>query len=348
MKIAVYAIAKNEEQFVDRFMESCEDADFVLIGDTGSTDNTATRAFEAGAFVRNININPFRFDDARNATLALLPSDIDFCISLDLDEVLQPGWRAEVERLCTTGVNRLRYKFDWGDGVVFTAEKCHARRGYRWRHPCHETVVPYGIQEQAVVTDKLLIVHKPDPTKPRSQYLSLLKMGVEEDPNDPSHAFYYSRELYFHGEWRAAIQECLRYLALPNAVSPNERCYALRVCVWCYTALRELMTARMWAEGITKQYPTQREAWYSLATVNYHQKDWKNCLIACTNGLAITQRSNLYTDDPIAWSHGLYDLMSISYFNLGHKELAQKYAAEAVSHSPDDPRLRRNLELMSA
>ena len=40
MKIAVYAISKNEEQFVKRFCESAKDADLILIADTGSTDNT--------------------------------------------------------------------------------------------------------------------------------------------------------------------------------------------------------------------------------------------------------------------------------------------------------------------
>ena len=44
MKIAVYAISKNEEQFVKRFCESAKDADLILIPDTGSTDNTVIEA----------------------------------------------------------------------------------------------------------------------------------------------------------------------------------------------------------------------------------------------------------------------------------------------------------------
>ncbi len=40
MKIAVYAISKNEEQFVQRFCDSAQDADLILIADTGSTDKT--------------------------------------------------------------------------------------------------------------------------------------------------------------------------------------------------------------------------------------------------------------------------------------------------------------------
>ena len=77
MKIAVYAISKNEEQFVKRFCESAKDADMVLIADTGSTDNTAQVAKECGAVVHDICISPWRFDKARDTALALIPRDYD-------------------------------------------------------------------------------------------------------------------------------------------------------------------------------------------------------------------------------------------------------------------------------
>ena len=40
MKIVVYAICKNEESFVDRWMDSMAEADQVVVLDTGSTDGT--------------------------------------------------------------------------------------------------------------------------------------------------------------------------------------------------------------------------------------------------------------------------------------------------------------------
>jgi len=98
MKICVYAISKNEQQFVQRFCESAKDADLILIADTGSTDDTAEEArrwkqnsidARANLMVHDICITPWRFDLARNAALALIPRDIDVCISLDLDEVME-------------------------------------------------------------------------------------------------------------------------------------------------------------------------------------------------------------------------------------------------------------------
>ena len=93
----VYAISKNEEQFVRRFCKSAQDADYILVADTGSSDGTSTLARECGAIVHDIFISPWRFDLARNSALALIPRSVDICISLDLDEVLEPGWKEKIE-----------------------------------------------------------------------------------------------------------------------------------------------------------------------------------------------------------------------------------------------------------
>ena len=64
-KICVYAISKNEEKFVDRWMDSVSDADEIVVLDTGSTDNTVEKLKERGATVYKEEIVPWRFDDAR-------------------------------------------------------------------------------------------------------------------------------------------------------------------------------------------------------------------------------------------------------------------------------------------
>ena len=39
-KIAIYAIARDEEKFVKRWYESIKDADVIVVLDTGSRDET--------------------------------------------------------------------------------------------------------------------------------------------------------------------------------------------------------------------------------------------------------------------------------------------------------------------
>jgi glycosyltransferase involved in cell wall biosynthesis len=50
MKIAIYTIALNESQFVESWYNSAKEADYLLIADTGSTDETVEKAFQVGRF----------------------------------------------------------------------------------------------------------------------------------------------------------------------------------------------------------------------------------------------------------------------------------------------------------
>lgn len=57
-KICVYAICKNEEQFVDRWMDSVNEADMVVVTDTGSTDQSVEKLRLRGAVVYSETIDP--------------------------------------------------------------------------------------------------------------------------------------------------------------------------------------------------------------------------------------------------------------------------------------------------
>lgn len=344
MKIAVYAISKNEEQFVERFCNSAKDADLILIADTGSTDNTVQKARDNGAKVHEICITPWRFDKARDAALALIPGDFDVCISLDLDEVMEPGWREEIERVWTNNTTRLRYKFDWGMGIAFYYEKIHHRKGYGWHHPCHEyPVADPRTNEVWAYTDMLLVSHHPDPTKSRGQYLDLLKVAVTEDKECPRNAFYYARELSFHGNWAEAINELERYLALPGATWANERCYAMRVMGKCYDELKDSEKALKWYRLACAEAPGTREPWVDLAMACYRREMWAESYAAAKSALAITQRELVYTCDPEVWGYKPHDLLAISAWKLGLKEEACQQGQIAVKLSPDDARLMQNL-----
>jgi hypothetical protein len=348
MKIAVYAIALDEAQFAARFCESAKAADLIFVADTGSTDDTVALLRSAGATVSSIAIKPWRFDDARNATLALLPTDIDVCVSLDLDEVLQPGWREEIERVWTPTTTRMRYGFDWGCGIAFQYEKIHARHGYRWFGPAHEYPVPDRITEVWADTDKLLVVHQPDPNKSRGQYLDLLRVSIEENPQEPRNAFYYARELSFRSMWPEAIAQSRRYLALPRATWPNERCYALRVIGRAHTAMNQWDQALKAFRDAASEAPHTREPWYELALCCYRTARWAESLGAALTCLSIENREKLYTVDPIVWTAAPHDLASIAAYNLGQYSLALDQARKAVALAPDDLRLRQNLAFCEA
>lgn len=347
LKIAVYAISKNEEEFVKRFCESAKNADLILIADTGSTDNTVQIAKDNGAVVHDICIIPWRFDKARDTALALIPRDFDVCISLDLDEIMEPGWREEIERVWMDNTTRLRYKFDWGCGISFFYEKIHHRHGYHWHHPVHEYPRPDGrIQEIYAHTDMLLVSHHPDNTKSRGQYMPLLELAIKEDPRCPRNAFYHARELTFYQRWDEAIMYLNKYLEMPEATWQNERCYAMRLLGKSYENLNNYDEAEKWYRLAAAEAPNTREPWVELAMLSYMRHDWTQCYFAACKALEIKDKALVYTMDPSVWTEKPHDLASIGAWHLGLKESALYHIDEALKFAPNDTRLLSNKQLI--
>ena len=56
MYVVVYAICKNESQFVERWMNSMSEADKIVVLDTGSSDDTVNRLPSKGAYVSKLQI----------------------------------------------------------------------------------------------------------------------------------------------------------------------------------------------------------------------------------------------------------------------------------------------------
>jgi hypothetical protein len=351
LKIAVYAISKNEEQFVERFLESAKEADLIMIGDTGSTDDTIkktvemmNRGFKISCF--KMSVSPWRFDIARNTVLALIPDDMDVCVSLDMDEVLQPGWREEIEKAWVPGTTRLQYLFNWGGPAEFIYDKIHARKGYRWVNPCHEFPTPYGIEEKYARLEKLLVVHLPDPTKSRGQYLPMLEMSVQEDPHDPRNGFYYARELSFVSDWSGSIKECDRYLALPKATWAGERAYAHRTKGRCYVELHDLANAEKSYHAAAAETPTSREPWCELAHIMYLQARWPECYAYAMRTLSITNKEKVYTVDHDVWGFKPYLYACLGAWNIGLRDEALALGHAALAEEPANELLRKNVEVM--
>lgn len=346
MKVAVYSIALNEQHFVRRWYESAKEADYILIADTGSTDETKAIAEDLGIKVVEISIKPWRFDDARNASLAVIPNDIDYCIALDMDEVLVPGWRQELETIANTNITRPRYQYTWNwnpdgsPGLQYGGDKIHSRHGYRWKHPVHEVLVSDRLQEvQGWV--KLQIHHYADNTKPRSQYLPLLAQSVVEDPMDDRNAFYYARELFFYGQFDAAREEFKRHLSLPRAVWKPERAASMR---YIAKMAENFMEAEEWFKKAVEEAPDRREAYVDLAKLYYENNRWFDCIEVAEAALDIKEKPLEYLCEEFAWGSAPYDYAAIAAHNLGLSDKAREYGQKAVELNPTDERLQRNLD----
>jgi tetratricopeptide (TPR) repeat protein len=345
MKIAVYTIAKNEEQFVERWAESAKDADYRFILDTGSTDNTVALATSLGIEVLSASINPWRFDDARNVSLAMLPADIDFCIALDMDEILVSGWRKHLEKV-KPETTRPRYQYTWswnGDkpGLQYGADKIHRRQGYRWKHPVHEVIVTDRIQEVQEWIG-LEIHHHPDNTKSRGQYFPLLELAVSEDPFDDRNQYYLAREYFLNHMYDKAASMFKKHVANTRATWGPEKAASYRYLAKCEPELAE-----QYLLSAIQEAPGRREALVELGLHYYNNQMWKQSLGPLKKAIEIKEKPLDYLCEEFAWGDMPYDLLAVAFWNLGIYKEAFEYGKIAVDINPSNERLVNNLALYS-
>lgn len=350
-KISVYAISKNEEKFVDRWMDSVSEADEIIVLDTGSTDNTVKKLKQRGAKVSVKKIEPWRFDVARNYSLDLVSEDTDICVCIDLDEVFEKGWREKLENIWNENIDRVRYNYNWSfdeygnPAVNFYIDKIHSRNGYKWTHPVHEVLTFDGDNEKFITTDDITVNHYPDSTKSRSSYLPLLELSVKEDPDNDRNMHYLGREYMFYGKWNESIDTLIKHLKLPNAVWKDERCASMRFIARCYSNLKRYDEARMWLDKAIKEAPYLRDPYVERAILEYQLENWDEVEKYCLDALKITSHPKTYINEVFSFDHTVYDLLSLSYYFRGNNKLALEYIEKALEISPNDQRLKKNKEI---
>jgi hypothetical protein len=293
MSLCVYAIFRDEVDRVPDWVATTADADHRIVLDTGSLDGTPEALAALGVDVRFAWLDPFRFDDARNMALALVPPTIDWCLRLDADERLGNGWREAFELVVNPKVPRYRYVVvNHGEGWgVHTRNDLHARSGFHWRYPTHETLEGPNTY---VDVPGLLVHHLPSGRRVHhDRNLRVLADAAAREPHDHRMAFYYARELWYTGQYGLCRGELSRFLDLPGGWPP-ERAEAYRILA----AIDDYPERWLWkAVG---ECPQRREPWVDLARHAVRNGDWTAAGIM----LAMADRctdTTIYTTSQEAW-----------------------------------------------
>lgn len=347
-KIVVYAICKNEEKFVKRWVESMREADEIYVLDTGSTDNSVKLLKELGVNVTQEIIKPWRFDIARNKSLDLIPNDVDICVCTDIDEVFKKGWRKILEKEWKENTTRLRYDYNWKldkngkPEINFYIEKIHSRKNYKWTHPVHEVLTYQGEQEVTITTDNITVNHYPDDTKSRSSYLPLLELSIKENPTDDRNMHYLGREYMYYGKYKKAIATLKKHLKLETATWKDERCASMRFIARCYKNLNDLKKAKYWANKAIKEATHLRDPFVECALIDYLQSNWNDVIYNCTRALDIKKNQKTYINESFCYDHTIYDLLSIAFYQKELYTLSLAAVNEALKITPNDQRMKNN------
>jgi hypothetical protein len=343
MKIAVYALAKNEEQHAAAWAASCKDADYCVVTDTGSTDKTPDILRAAGVAVHTGNVMPWRWDEAHNLSLHHVPSDADVCVRLDLDERFKPGWREAIEKAWKPGMTKLRYMYTWSmtsDGKPlrkFPSDRVHARTGMRWTGATHEGLVKWDGQEMFGWSDELEILHHRDAGKKHSTDFVLLQAAVKEMPHDARMHWYLARQMDYENH-ADTVTTFTKYLDMPGG-SPAERAYACRVL-----ARRIPDKAEYWLQRSIQEEPNAPDGYFALAKRAHANKDHLTAYFYAKHAVDRINVSMTHASDNEAFGHLSADIAGVNAYLLGLDKEALKYTKLAFARNPGDLRLKSNIE----
>jgi glycosyltransferase involved in cell wall biosynthesis len=274
MKTAIYTISKNEEHNVLKFMQAAEGAK-VYVLDTGSTDNTVDLLKSKGAFVEQKEINPWRFDAARNSALNMIPSDIDVCVSLDMDEQIESGWQAKLKNEWKGNIGNYRYIAEWKDiektipSIISPRTRIHNRHGFVWHRKIHEVIKPID-ESSAVMCDTSILVKHYQDGKQRN-YCNALDELIQDNPKDFDARLQRAGELLQKKEYKKALEDYFFYvqnLLIDNhEVIRHRKSLAWISIAYCLHNLGDNNSASRAFLFAVAEDPSCREAWCHLAHI---------------------------------------------------------------------------------
>lgn len=355
LKIYAYAICKNESKYVEDYVKSMSETDGIYVLDTGSTDDTVKKLKQLGVHVKVKKFKNFRFDEARNMSLDLVPDDADICVCTDFDEVFESGWREKLEAAwLKEKPTKVEYLYNWSfdqygkPGTTFYISKIHAPKIYKWEHPVHEVLKFLGEKEKSLIVEGIVLNHHQDFTKSRGSYLPLLELSVKEDPDDDRNLHYLGREYMYYHKYNEAIDTLIKHLDLKKSTWRDERAASMRFIARSYQGLKRLREAKMYYELAIKEAPYLREGYVELAVMYYDEQNYLKAYELLKEASKIEVKPKTYINEEFCWNYYFHDLLSVNAYYANNLEDALKHAKIAYEMNPNEKRILDNIKLFES
>ena len=225
MKTAAYTLCYNEIKKLDQWLYYTKDFDYRVILDTGSTDGTYELLKKVpGIILHQMRKEPFQFHHHRNFNLAMIPEDVDWCLSPDMDEYFSINVLEEMEKtisehpyvtnIATTRLDIYSKTVFVGPPHLLPSNKIHRRHLYIWKASIYEHLVYVGPgYEREVHNDKVYLVHDQDITKPRdTMYPIMLKERYLEDPTDTWNSWFLLNHYFKQRDFKNYFEVSINFL----------------------------------------------------------------------------------------------------------------------------------------
>lgn len=150
----------------------------------------------------------------------------------------------------------------------------------------------------------------------------------------------------FYKKWDECITTLKKHLELPLATWKDERSASMRYIARAYKEKGDFVNSKCFLYKAIAETPYLREPYVEMAKLAYLESDWACIYHMVDSALKITKKPISYINEAFCWDYTIYDLGSLSTYNLGLLDLSLEFAKTAYEMSPNDNRLKKNYELI--
>lgn len=336
MKICVYGISFNNEAVVDDWVQHLSNADYIIVGDIGSFDNTVLLLNNKGISVYNISVYPWRYDVARNTLISNIPNDCDIAVSLDLNQKLSNNWYEHLINEWISGTSKISCPYSSYGRCQVESERIHSARGYHWLRPVHE-LLNKKPNEQVVRTTNIEIVDTYDFR--HGDWTSMLELALFENPTDSELLWRLGATYASQSKWEESA-----IVHKKNIETGNSAVYKSESMI--HLSGLDSEDRFYWLNRAMIETPWRREPYLELATYYYDIKEWNMCLAHANKALDFDQNYSIITDNYKSWKTRVHDIAGLSAYHLKHFSEAVFHYQNAVTLDPNNTRFQKNLTLM--
>lgn len=240
-KTACYTILKNEKKYIEKWLYYSKPFDYRVLLDTGSTDGSWELLQEEAAKDPNLIIEqkiftPWRFDIARNYNLDMVPQDVEWCLSPDLDEYYSINTHDEMEVIISAipditciASDRLDIYSPTvrvGPPNLQATNKIHKRHDYFWKERIYEHIAwKHDGYEKELYSEDIFLIHDQDfKKKERSPlYIKLMEEEWEENPKNSWNNWFLLYHYFKSQQLEKYIPVACNYIMYHNR--PDEKNY---------------------------------------------------------------------------------------------------------------------------
>lgn len=335
MKICVYGLVHNGQQYCEQWIDHVKDADYIVVGDIGSSDDTVKILESYGVIVVDLSIvRPWRYDIARNALLTKIPDDCDVAIVCDLNQELQHSWRNIITENWISGTDKISCKIQKTNGVHEWKYRIHSPKKYKWRRPIYEELESL-LSEQIVFVNDIIIKDKFD-----SKYGDeddLLNSALIERPEDSEIIWRLGSFYAVQHRWNESID-----IHKKNIQSSSSLMYKSKSMISLSGLIQHECLS--WLLRSVAESPWNKDAWLELAQYYYNNCEWVQLVACASKALELCDYGLTYQDTN--WRCYVNDILSVAAWNANMKDLALKHSEIAAKLAPSDQRLQTNLMLI--